>query len=124
MCFAAADIPSRNWINPNAELPITRQCELLGVSRSTYYYRPIDPDPEVAKMLQGEGFNVGRKLVRSYMREMAIYPIYPKPNLSKRNYKQAVMPYLLRNMNIFMPNQVWSIDYPDVYVIPMFYSTC
>ena len=109
---------------------------MLGVSRSTYYYRPIDPDPEavrlkeqilarideihtkhpymgqrkIAKMLQGEGFNVGRKLVRSYMREMAIYPIYPKPNLSKRNYKQAVVPYLLRNMNIFMPNQVWSID--------------
>ena len=65
---------------------------------------------KIAKMLKDDGFNVGRKLVRSYMREMGIYPIYPKPNLSKRNFKEAIVPYLLRNMNIFMPNQVWAID--------------
>lgn len=136
MCFAAADIQSQNWISPTADLPITRQCELLGVSRSTVYYKPVKPDPEavrlkeeimakideihmkypymgqrkIAKLLNAEGFRVGRKLVRSYMREMAIYPIYPKPNLSKRNFKEAIVPYLLRNMNIFLPNQVWSID--------------
>ena len=123
-------------INPDAELPITRQCELLGISRSTYYYKPVEPDLEaielkerimarideihtkhpymgqrkIAKMLKDDDFDVGRKLVRSYMREMGIYPIYPKPNLSKRNFKEAIVPYLLRNMNIFMPNQVWSID--------------
>jgi len=64
----------------------------------------------IAEKLRETGFNVGRKLVRSLMREMAIYPIYPKPNLSKRNFKQSVVPYLLRNMPIYMPNQVWSID--------------
>lgn len=45
--------------------------------------------------------NVGRKLVRSYMQEMGIFPIYPKPNLSKRNFKEGIMPYLLRNMHIY-----------------------
>lgn len=44
------------------------------------------------------------------MREMAIYPIFPGPNLSKRNFKEGIVPYLLRNANVFMPNQVWSID--------------
>ena len=65
---------------------------------------------KIAKMLVDKGFKAGRKLIRSLMREMAIYPIYPKQNLSKRNFKEAIVPYLLRNMNIFMPNQVWSID--------------
>ena len=65
---------------------------------------------KIIKMLDYEGFKTGKKLIRSLMRKMAIFPIYPKPNLSRRNFKEAVVPYLLRNMNIFMPNQVWSID--------------
>lgn len=65
---------------------------------------------KIAKKLRDAGFDAGRKLVRSYMREMGIYPIYPKPNLSKRNFKEGIMPYLLRNMHMYMPNQVWSID--------------
>lgn len=65
---------------------------------------------KIAKKLRGAGFKVGRKLVRSYMQQMGIYPIYPKPNLSKRNFKEAIVPYLLRNMHIYMSNQVWSID--------------
>lgn len=113
-----------------------RQCELLGIKRSTYYYKPKMPSQEeikrkedimaaidrihtempyigqrkILEALHDEGFNVGRKLVRRYMQEMAICPIYPKPNLSKRNYREQIMPYLLRNANIFMPNQAWSID--------------
>lgn len=65
---------------------------------------------KIVELLQKEGFSVGRKLVRRYMQEMGIHPIYPKPNLSKRNYKEQIVPYLLRNANIFMPNQAWSID--------------
>ena len=136
MCFAETDIRFQHKINKESELPISRQCELLGINRSTYYYEPIKPDPReqerreqlmakideihtkypymgqrrITKKLREAGFNVGRKLVRSLMREMAIYPIYPKPNLSKRNFKHSVVPYLLRNMPIYMPNQVWSID--------------
>lgn len=54
--------------------------------------------------------DIGRKRIRRLMAEMGICAIYPKPNLSKRNFKEAIVPYLLRNMNIFMPNQVWAID--------------
>lgn len=136
MCFAETDIRFQHKINKESKLPISRQCELLGIKRSTYYYKPIKPDPKeqerreqlmakideihtkypymgqrrITEKLREADFSVGRKLVRSLMREMAIYPIYPKPNLSKRNFKQSVVPYLLRNMPIYMPNQVWSID--------------
>ena len=65
---------------------------------------------KILELFRKEGFSVGRKLVRRYMQEMAIQPIYPKPNLSKRNHKEQIVPYLLRNANIFMPNQAWSID--------------
>lgn len=60
--------------------------------------------------LKNEGFAVGRKLVRRLMDEMGIQAIYPKANLSKRNFRESVVPYLLRNKEVFFPNQVWSID--------------
>lgn len=60
--------------------------------------------------LQEEGYSVGRKLVRRLMREMGIWVVYPKPNLSKRNFQEAIVPYLLRNKVVSFPNQVWSID--------------
>ena len=41
---------------------------------------------------------------------MGIHAVYPEPNLSKRNFKEAIVPYLLRNKMVFFPNQVWSID--------------
>lgn len=64
----------------------------------------------IAKKLQEHGLLAGRKLVRRLMYEMAIYAIYPKPNLSKRNFKESIVPYLLRNKQVSFPNQVWSID--------------
>ncbi len=60
--------------------------------------------------LRTEGYEVGRKLVRTLMREMGICAVYPKSNLSKRNFKEGIVPYLLRNKAIFCPNQAWSID--------------
>lgn len=118
------------------DVTITRQCELLGISRSTLYYKPKEMKPcelerieklmatidelhtempcigqrKIKTLLNEQGFNVGRKLVRRLMHEMGITPIYPKPNLSKYSRKNQVVPYLLRNTNVFMPNQVWSID--------------
>jgi putative transposase len=53
---------------------------------------------------------VGRKLIARYMAEMGIYAVYPKPNLSKRNMQHKIYPYLLKNLVINRPNQVWSID--------------
>lgn len=113
-----------------------RQCELLGITRSTVYYEPKQPDEaallrkekvmaridywhttlpcmgtrKLSAKLSSEGYCVGRKLVRSYMREMGIHAVYPKPNLSKRNFKETIVPYLLRDKVISFPNQAWSID--------------
>lgn len=61
-------------------------------------------------LLRQEGFAVGRKLVRRLMQEMGLRAIYPKENLSKRNFKEAIVPYLLRNRQIQFSNEVWSID--------------
>ena len=106
------------------------------MTRSQVYYEPKKPDSEsverkeaiMARMdywhtmmpylgtrrlvikLKEDGYAVGRKLVRSYMGEMGIRAIYPKPNLSKRNFKEAIVPYLLRDKVVSFPNQVWSID--------------
>lgn len=113
-----------------------RQCELLGITRSTVYYEPKQPDEASLRMkekimsridywhtalpcmgtrklavkLRTEGYAVGRKLVRAYMQEMGIHAVYPKPNLSKRNFRESIVPYLLRNKVISFPNQAWSID--------------
>lgn len=56
------------------------------------------------------GLEVGRNLIKRCMVEMGIYAIYPKPNLLKRNLKHKIYPYLLRNLAIDQPNQVWAID--------------
>jgi putative transposase len=53
---------------------------------------------------------VGKKLVRRLMREMGIFCVYPKPNLSKPGKHHKRFPYLLRNKEIFLPNQVWAVD--------------
>lgn len=117
-------------------MSVRRQCELLSINRSTVYHKPKSPD-EVAKerkeqimaridywhtklpgtgqrklvaKLREEGYTVGRKLIRRYMQEMGLRTVYPKENLSKRNFKEAIVPYLLRNVDVQFPNQVWSID--------------
>ena len=86
-----------------------RQCELLHITRSTLYYEPKQPDA-AALLLKEEIMPVGRKLVRSCMQEMGIHAVYPKANLSKRNFRESVVPYLLRNKVVYFPNQVWSVD--------------
>ena len=65
---------------------------------------------KILKQLRKEGYEAGRKLVRRLMQEMVIHAVYPKENLSKRNFKEAIVPYLLRNVAVQFPNQVWSID--------------
>lgn len=120
----------------SAELSVRRQCELLGINHSPLYTKPAPPDEEkrllreelMARLdywhtilptlgsrkltvkLREEGHKVGRKLVRRLMREMGLWAVYPKPNLSKRNFQEAIVPYLLRNKAVSFPNQVWSID--------------
>ena len=82
------------------------------MSRIDYWHTtlPCMGTRKLAVKLRSEGYAVGRKLVRSYMQEMGIHAVYPKPNLSKRNFKEAIVPYLLRNKVVSFSNQVWSID--------------
>jgi len=115
----------------NPAISITRQAELLGVARSTIYYKPIvDPydltlmhmiDEKYTKApfygsrrmtasLRRDGFRVNRKRVQRLMRLMGIEAIYPKPNLSRPHPKHKVYPYLLRGLHINHRNQVWGTD--------------
>lgn len=113
-----------------------RQCQLLGINRSSCYRKATSTNREkelfheqvMARLdywhtmlpaigsrkltvkLQSEGLQVGRKLVRRLMQEMGMRVVYPKQNLSKRNFRESVVPYLLRNKVVSFPNQVWSID--------------
>lgn len=126
----------KSLLNAHSDITIKRQCELLGYNRSSFYYRPQQPDAldiafeELAKAridfwhtnqcylgsrklvtkLVEDGITIGRKLVVRLMKEMGVYAVYPKKNLSKRNKQHSVFPYLLRNKAIFMPNQVWAVD--------------
>ena len=65
------------------------------------------------KLETGDGIKAGRKFIKRCMADMGIYAMYPKPNLSRRNLKHKIYPYLLRNLAITKPNQVWAIDYSD-----------
>lgn len=82
------------------------------MARIDYWHTelPCSGSRKLTRLLQGEGYSIGRKQVRHLMGQMGLRVIYPKPNLSKRNFQQSVCPYLLRNLNIFLPNQVWAID--------------
>ena len=119
-------------------LSIVRQCRLLNLNRSGLYYKPAEPceeEPEIRRLidiihtkrpylgarritdaLQGVNYRINRKRVERLMREMGIQAIYPKPNTSKPNAKHKIYPYLLRNLTIDRPNQVWATD---ITYIPM-----
>ena len=127
---------SQKLIQKRDDLSVRRQCSLLGINRATLYYKGKEPDEaarlfrervmaridywhtrmpaigsrKIAVLLWKEGLDAGRKMIRNCMAEMGISAIYPKANLSKRNFKQAIMPYLLRNCQITRPNQAWSVD--------------
>lgn len=119
-------------IDPSHRLPIVRQAQLLDVSRSSVYYRPLPTsDADLALMrrldelhlehpfagsrmlrdlLRLEGIDVGRKHVATLMRKMGIEALYQKPRTSGRDRAHPVFPYLLRGMTIERPNQVWAMD--------------
>ena len=116
----------------HSSLSIARQCKLLGLKRSSYYYKPkgetalnlfymslIDkqfldtPFYGVKRMtyhLRNLGYVINEKRVRRLMRLMNLQAIYPKPRTSLGNSKHEKYPYLLRNVPITYNNQVWSTD--------------
>lgn len=117
-------------------LPVSRQCELLGLARSTVYYRPVAASSEddvlkqrldelytahpfygsrrMTAVLQREGYAVNRKRVQRLLQELGLQAIYPKANLSAPHPGHRVYPYLLRDVPIVRPNQVWSSDITSV----------
>ena len=125
-------------IDRNHDLPLTRQAELLTLSRSSLYYEPRPvPEADLAIMrridelhldypfagsrmlrdlLRGEGIAIGREHVRTLMKRMGIEAIYRRPNTSKPAPGHKIYPYLLRNLAIVRPNQVWAMD---ITYIPM-----
>jgi len=114
------------------ELSLKDQAELLGLSRSSLYYRPVPPSPEevaikhrideiytrypfygsrrITVTLNQEKIAVSRLTVQRYMREMGISGIAPGPNTSKPAPGHKIYPYLLRNIRAEYPNHVWGID--------------
>ena len=128
----------RSLVEANGEPSMRRQCELLGVNRSSLYYEPVEPDAEelalmrrmdelhlkypfygsrkVARTLKAEGVVVNRKRVQRLMRLMGLESTAPKPNTSKPAPEHAVYPYLLRNLKVSRVNQVWAAD---ITYIPM-----
>jgi len=119
-------------------LSISRQCRLLNINRSTYYYkkRPIKPiDLKLMELIDKQylktptwgsrsmrnhlrrlGYKVNRKRVQRLMRLMGLKAIYPKRRTSCPHPDHRVYPYLLRNLKIDHPNQVWAAD---ITYVPM-----
>ena len=119
-------------------LPITRQAELVGISRGNVYYLPraaSEADQRLMKridvlhlahpfagarmlrdFLNREGFEVGRRHVATLMSRMGIQALYQTPNTSKKHPSHKVYPYLLRGLKIERANHVWATD---ITYIPM-----
>ena len=119
-------------IDREHELPITRQVNVLNISRGSVYYKPR-PVPAGAlaimrridelhldhpfagsrmlrDMLSREGIATGRQRVASLMKRMGIEALYRKPNTSKPTPGHKIYPYLLRGLKVERPNQVWATD--------------
>lgn len=120
------------------ELSLTRQCQLVGIARSSFYSRakgesefnlalmrqideqylktPWYGSRQMARHLRRQGQAVGRKRVRRLMRLMGLSAVAPGPNTSRRQPPHPVYPYLLRHLAIDRANQVWCAD---ITYIPM-----
>ena len=110
-----------------------QQCALIGLPRSTYYYEPLPESPENLRLLRrldelymtlpffgsrrmAVMLEVNRKRAQRLMHILGIEALYPKPNLSRPAPGHQIYPYLLRDVPIIRPNQVWSTD---ITYIPM-----
>ena len=119
-------------IEPGHDIPLRRQCELLGLPRASWYYRPrpitaleallmrlIDEVytrcpfygvRRITAWLRRQGHDVNPKRVRRLMRQMGLEALYPRRRLSLPAPEHTKHPYLLRDLRIERPNQVWCTD--------------
>ena len=125
-------LPRQMVDREHLKLPVVRQCTLLGVSRSSIYYRPKGASEDdlflmgemdrqyletpyygsrrMKAWLERQGIPVSRKRVQRLMRVMGLRAIYRKPGASRAAPGARVYPYPLRNARIARPNQVWAAD--------------
>jgi putative transposase len=114
------------------QIPLGRQCELLGLARSTYYYQPLPPSelnlvlmrlideqytktpfygvPRMTAWLRKQGYRINHKRVERLMRLMGLEAVYPKRRLSIPSKEHRIYPYLLRGVNVRQPDEVWCAD--------------
>jgi putative transposase len=119
-------------IDRDHALPITRQAQLLGMSRGAVYYLPRPASAadlalmrridelhldypfmgarQLRRQLQREGVQVGRRHIGTLMQRMGIQALAPQPGTSKRAPGHKIYPYLLRKLAIDRANQVWALD--------------
>jgi len=125
-------------INPDHKLSLTRQAQILQLSRASLYYEPVAACEADLQLMRGldelhlqwpflgsrmlrdilrlEGIVVGRRHIATLMRKMGIEALYRRSNTSRRHRRHMIYPYLLRKLVIDRPNQVWATD---VTYIPM-----
>ena len=126
-------------INRTHALPVVRQCQILGLSRSTAYYQPTPVSgTELALMrrldelhlrhpfagarmlrdlLRQEGQAIGRRHVATLMRRMGLEALYRKPRTSHRHPAHPIYPYRLRDLTISRPNHVWAADINSIQMV-------
>lgn len=128
----------RLLIDPTEELSVREQCNLLHLNRASFYYQvkgekaenlalmrlmdayileePTAGVKTMQDMLKDQGYTAGYERVRRLMRKANIRAIYPRRNLTVLGEKKYVYPYLLRDLVIERPNQVWEVD---ITYVPM-----
>ena len=125
-------------IDRDHELPVSKQCAALGISRSSVYYEPVGASVSdlalmrrldelhlehphagsrmLRDLLGAEGSKIGRRHVRTLMQRMGIEAVYRRPRTSNPAPGHKIFPYLLRGVTIDRANQVWA---SDITYIPM-----
>lgn len=121
------EAPAEKSVSDEA-LFIMRRIDEIHTAHPTWGYRTIT---DIIR--RDDKILVNRKRIRRLMQQMGVQTIYPKPNLSKRYHAQYIRPYLLRNLTISRPNQVWGVDityirmkkgFMYLFVIIDWYSRC
>lgn len=125
-------------LRQHEKLSLSQQCKILGLSRSSIYYqkrpiknedlelmrlideqylkRPVWGSRSMTTFLRRQGWKINRKRVQRLMRTMGLEAVYPRPKTSKANPEHKIYPYLLRDLIIDRPNQVWATD---ITYVPM-----
>lgn len=122
----------RTMISTAADLSVQRKCEIFGLSRSSYYYKPVFPSEEDLMILAAmdeiytdkpfygyrkvhlelllNEFSIGKDKVLKFKRILGLETFYPKKKTSIPNKEHKIYPYLLDKVTICRPNQVWAAD--------------